>query len=289
MVPGLEYRILDVFTDRPFAGNPLAVVFGAEALPTSALAALAREFNLSETAFPMPPAGRGDYRVRIFTPQTELPFAGHPSVGTAWALVDRAVLAAGEVVQECGAGLLRLVVSPQGGSVRLYGAVARSRPITSAALVVRAAGLGEEHLLGRLPVLAGAGLDFAYLAVAASALDQLVPQPRELQQLSDELGCAGLAVVHPTEGLVRARVLAGGVGVAEDPATGSAALGLGAALLAWGLAPADGNYRYRVEQGDQIGRPSLMECSLTSSRGEVTEVSVAGNVVAVAEGRIRVP
>ncbi len=107
--------MVDVFTDRAFAGNPLAVVLGADALADHQLQALAREFHLSETAFPVDPGGEGaDYRLRIFTPSVELPFAGHPSVGTAWLMVHLGRLAPGRVVQRCGAGDLPLEVAVDG-------------------------------------------------------------------------------------------------------------------------------------------------------------------------------
>ena len=117
----LEYEVVDVFTDTAFAGNPLAVVLGAEDLETAALQAIAREFALSETAFPMAPTTGADYRLRIFTPEVELPFAGHPSIGTAWVLAQRGELAPGEVVQSCGAGELRLQVAADAGPVTLTG------------------------------------------------------------------------------------------------------------------------------------------------------------------------
>src|SRR6185295_8852425 len=105
----LAYEIVDVFTDRPFTGNPLAVVFGAEALGGEQMQALAREFNLSETIFILPvsdPGSGAAYRARIFTPGEELPFAGHPSVGAAVTVTRRGLAKPGRVVQECGAGLL---------------------------------------------------------------------------------------------------------------------------------------------------------------------------------------
>src|SRR3954452_19221119 len=98
----VAYEIVDVFTDRPFAGNPLAVVFGAGGLGGDQMQALAREFNLSETVFVLPSAA-ATYRARIFTPETELPFAGHPSVGAAVTTVRRALAAPGRLTQECGA------------------------------------------------------------------------------------------------------------------------------------------------------------------------------------------
>src|SRR5688572_8419005 len=107
----VAYEIVDVFTDRPFTGNPLAVVFGAESLAGAQMQALAREFNLSETVFLLPPTQTGaTYRARIFTPGGELPFAGHPSVGAAVTGTRRGMFSAGTVVQECGAGLLPIDV-----------------------------------------------------------------------------------------------------------------------------------------------------------------------------------
>jgi trans-2,3-dihydro-3-hydroxyanthranilate isomerase len=104
----LSYEVVDVFTDRPFAGNPLAVVFGAEALGTAQLQSIAREFNHSETVFILPArAPEATYRARIFTPASELPFAGHPSVGGAVTQLRRGLIKAGEVVMECGASDLR--------------------------------------------------------------------------------------------------------------------------------------------------------------------------------------
>ena len=109
----VAYEIVDVFTDRPFTGNPLAVVFGGEELAATQMQALAREFNLSETVFVLPPSAgaQATYRARIFTPNSELPFAGHPSVGAAVTASARGLFPAGEVVQECGAGLLPVLVS----------------------------------------------------------------------------------------------------------------------------------------------------------------------------------
>src|SRR3954454_16435230 len=99
----LVYEIVDVFTDRPFAGNPLAVVYGADDLATDQMHELAREFNLSETVFVLPPPGAATYRARIFTPEHELPFAGHPSIGAAVTSMRRGVIPTGDNIQECGA------------------------------------------------------------------------------------------------------------------------------------------------------------------------------------------
>src|SRR5689334_6318370 len=115
---GLPYDIVDVFTDRAFAGNQLAVVHRARTLTAAQMQAIAREFALSETAFTLPPTtSRATYQVRIFTPARELPFAGHPSIGTAWALASADLIRPGDVVQECGAGLLPVYVDADGARV----------------------------------------------------------------------------------------------------------------------------------------------------------------------------
>src|SRR4030095_13306295 len=115
----VAYEIVDVFTDRPFAGNPLAVVFGADGLAGDQMQALAREFNLSETVFVLPSTSGATYRARIFTPEIELPFAGHPSVGAAVTSVRRRLAEPGRVVQEGGAGVLAIHV--EGGAGRTRG------------------------------------------------------------------------------------------------------------------------------------------------------------------------
>src|SRR5690349_22566325 len=107
----VAYEIVDVFTDRPYAGNPLAVVLGADALAGDQMQTLAREFNLSETVFVLPPTAGATYRARIFTPEAELPFAGHPSIGAAVTTVRRGLTAPGQLVQECGAGNLPITAT----------------------------------------------------------------------------------------------------------------------------------------------------------------------------------
>ena len=154
-MPTLPYHVVDVFTDRPYAGNPLAVVLGADDLPTAALQAVAREFNLSETAFPMD-SDRADYRVRIFNPGTELPFAGHPSIGTAWLLARLGRIRTGPVVQECGAGLLPVTVTAAGAT--LTGGPATVGPPLDPAPLLAATGLERGSLSGAAPArAAGAG------------------------------------------------------------------------------------------------------------------------------------
>lgn len=165
----LDYWIVDVFADEAFAGNPLAVVLDADRLSTAQMQAMALEFNLSETAFPVRSEADGaDYRLRIFTPAAELPFAGHPSVGTAWLLHSLGRIGAGRVVQECGAGLLPLEVGPQRATLT-GGEPVVGDPVDPGPLL-SAAGLDAADLAGADARWAGTGLNWAYLHVRHDAV-----------------------------------------------------------------------------------------------------------------------
>lgn len=278
----LEYEVVDVFTETAYAGNPLAVVLGADDLDTAALQQVANEFNLSETAFPVE-LGEGGYRLRIFTPQVELPFAGHPSVGAAWVLAARGAVQPGTVVQTCGAGRIELQVSPECGPVTLTGGAPTCSEPLGAPSLLKAVGLAGRDLIGVDPRRCGTGLEWAYLMVRSDALAGCEPDARALR----EVGGAGVSVFAWDGETARCRVFAAGVGVAEDPATGSAALGLGVYLVASGLLPDGGPYT--VVQGVEMGRPSRLDCGVQAAGGVATSASVTGSVVPVASGRIRVP
>jgi trans-2,3-dihydro-3-hydroxyanthranilate isomerase len=280
----LDYHVVDVFTATPYAGNPLAVVLGADDLSTTQLQSLAREFNLSETSFPMATTNdKATYRLRIFTPATELPFAGHPSVGAAWVMRSLGRIDDGPIIQECGAGLLPLEVT--GTSIALTGGAASvSEPLDTAPFLA-AVGLEERHAIGTPVRWAGMGLEFAFLHVHDNALLDCAP---DLSRLG-ALGNGGVSVFSVDGDRVHARVFAGGVGVPEDPATGSAALGLGVFLVASGLLPADATSSYVVDQGIEMGRASRLECTAVAQAGRVTSARVAGSVVPVATGRITIP
>jgi trans-2,3-dihydro-3-hydroxyanthranilate isomerase len=281
----LRYEIVDVFTDRPFAGNPLAVVLDGDALTTDQMQALAREFHLSETTFPLP-SDTADYRLRIFTPETELPFAGHPSVGSAHTLARLGRIGTGDVVQECGAGLLPVHVGPE--LVTLTGGQPQVGDELDPGPLLAAVGLGPEDFAGPPPRLAGCGISFAFLAVHPEALARATPDLSRLRPLGLDSGVSVSAWDGATR-TGRTRVFAGEVGVLEDPATGSAALGYGVWLVASGLLGPDGTADYTVRQGIEMRRPSTLACTVTAAAGEVVRATVAGQVVAVASGEIREP
>ncbi len=279
----LPYEIVDVFTDRPFTGNPLAVVYGTDRLGTDQLQALAAEFNLSETVFVLP-ATQPDatYRARIFTPNEELPFAGHPSVGAAVSVSRRNGGGPGLVVQECGAGLLPISVHPDGAAT-LTGGPPTVGPKLDPAPLLATAGLTVEDFTGPAPRMASCGLEFPYLPVRPEALARAKVNPTTgVRMVTVFAWDADTRVAHT-------RVFCPGVGVPEDPATGSSALGFGVWLVASGLLPGEGQSEYTVRQGIEMHRPSTLACTVTAAAGVAASATVAGHVVPVARGEIAVP
>ena len=294
----LDYEIVDVFAPRAFAGNPLAVVHDADALSTEQCQALANEFHLSETSFLCAPTAPGadhpgsaggpkaDYRVRIFTPYAELPFAGHPSVGAAHTLVRAGRLAAGLLRQECGAGVLDVVVDEEGAT--LSGGTPTLEDGPADEELARALGLDPADVTGVPVEVAGCGLPFAYLSVRPDAVDRAVPDPAALRELAVGEGVSVLSW-DAAGATAYARVFARDIAWTEDPATGSAALGTGVWLVETGLLAGDGTTSFTVRQGEAMGRPSLLECTVTAAAGKATAATVRGTVVPIASGRIRVP
>ncbi|RKT52656.1 PhzF family phenazine biosynthesis protein [Saccharothrix australiensis] len=279
----LSYDVVDVFTDRAFAGNQLAVVHGADGLADAQLHALAREFGYSETAFPLPPTDpAADYRLRIFSPLGEMPFAGHPSIGTAWLLGRTGALPLGPVTQQTARGLHRVVVDAERatftGDAPVVGDYLDPAPLVSAL------GLFLSDVDGHAEAgVAGAGLDFTFLPVRADA----VARARPCADLTQVVVGRGVVPVAFAAGVAHVRMLRATGG--EDPATGSAALALGVWLVDRGLLPPEGEHAVTVRQGAELGRPSTLDLSVTAAGGVATRVRVGGRVARVAEGRIRVP
>jgi trans-2,3-dihydro-3-hydroxyanthranilate isomerase len=296
----LRYDIVDVFTDRPFAGNQLAVVHGADDLTTEQCHAIAREFNFSETTFPATRVNEHrEYATRIFTPGGEIPFAGHPTLGTAWVLRAAGLIDGTDAVQICGAGrigvrfddpVVELTATPRD----LVGPL----PDDLVADLLGDLGLSAEAAAGP-GYVAGCGLGFIHLPVTESAVVRAVPSSTSLAAYVDRLAALG-HTVDPVDGInvvhlsgsaphlyVHARVFVPGLDVAEDPATGSAAAGLGMALVASGVLPHGG--RYSISQGLEMGRPSALEGQVEAAEGRATVCRVAGQVHPVASGEIEVP
>src|SRR4051812_31176036 len=283
----LDYEVVDVFAPRAFAGNPLAVVFAADALSTEQCQTLAFEFHLSETSFVCAPTEPGaDYRVRIFTPFAELPFAGHPSVGAAHTLVRTGRLTAGTLRQECGVGVLDVTVDEDGA--QLTGGRPTLEDGPAADELAAAVGLSAADTTGLPSEVAGCGLPFAYLSVAPGMVDRAAPDQAALDALGVGEGVSVLSWDAATS-TAYARVFAGDLMWGEDPATGSAALGTGVWLVESGLLAGEGTSSYTVRQGEKLGRPSVLECTVTAEGGKAVAATVRGAVLPIASGRIRVP
>jgi trans-2,3-dihydro-3-hydroxyanthranilate isomerase len=283
---GLSFDIVDVFTDRAYAGNPLAVVHGGQALTPEQMQAVAAEFGLSETVFTLPPTTpAATYRLRIFTPAHELPFAGHPSIGAAWVLTRDGLVPGGEVVQECGAGLLPVEVDA--GGARVAGGPPHAGEDLDAGLLAAAVGLGPDDVDGAAaPGVAGAGVDFAVLLVRPDAVARAVCDARAVRAVSTGLTGLVVCAVDAAAREVHLRMFAPGSGVHEDPATGSAAVALGVFLADRGLVAPDGSHGFVVRQGAEVGRPSTLHAGVRTEGGAAVATWVGGAVQAVARGEL---
>lgn len=302
----MRYRFvtLDVFTDRAFGGNPLAVLPDAGSLSDRQMQQIAREFNYSETTFVLPPADPGAARrVRIFTPAAELPFAGHPTVGTAFALAALGELRGqGEridITLEEKAGPVPVRVELDHGRPVRATLTAPARPHRGAAVdagrVAAALSLeaGDVASAPHPPCVAGAPVDFLFVALASpDALARIRPRVEAAETLLAQHGAVGVfayAAAGAGEAAdFRARMFAPGHGIAEDPATGAAAAAL--AGLHAGLDPArEGTRAFLIAQGVEMGRPSLIEAQADKAGGEVVAIRVGGRCALMSEGEIEVP
>jgi trans-2,3-dihydro-3-hydroxyanthranilate isomerase len=290
-----RYATIDVFTDRAFGGNPLAVVLDAEGLSTGQMQAIAREFNYSETTFVLPPTDPANTaRVRIFTPAEEIPFAGHPNVGTALVLARRAVAPPARLLFEEAAGLVPLDIAFQGGQP-VAAELTAPRPFTRGANADPAkvaAALGREAgdvLVGaHRPTMGTTGLAFLFAELASrEALRACAPDPPRVAGLLSATETVGI-YVYTKDGAdaardIHARMFFPLGGIVEDPATGSAAVAL-ASLLAL-LSPLDDlDLSPRVGQGEDMGRPSLLLTRAVKRAGKLVSAHVGGGGVEMMEG-----
>jgi PhzF family phenazine biosynthesis protein len=277
---------LDVFADRPGAGNPLAVVIDSEGLDATAMQAFANWTNLSETIFLLPPEGDADYRVRIFTPRQELPFAGHPSVGAAWAALEAGLAQpdGGALVQQCAAGLLPVRVG-EGRSigVRAPRATRLPTPAGSDALLDAAlAGLAR----GALPAaLWDNGPHWWVVELAdEAAVRTMQPDLAAISTLTLHDGAVGLSVFARSQDAghdLVVRAFCPADGIPEDPVTGSANACIAAALADAGRVPGTEG-RYLASQGREVGRDGRVEVRVDADG----EVWIGGRVQAVICGHV---
>jgi trans-2,3-dihydro-3-hydroxyanthranilate isomerase len=301
----LNFHTLDVFTERRFAGNPLAVVHDADELSNDRMQAIAREFNLAETVFlarPVNPAHTA--RVRIFTPAMELPFAGHPTIGTAILLADRNAPEGANshdaiIALEQNIGLVRVGVRLRAGRApyaefdvpKLPEEVGPAPPVERLAAAVSLL-RSEVGFANHRPLVLSAGMPFHFVPVAS--LDAIGKASPNMQHWTAAFGAGrgGMALLYCRETVhnkssFHARMFAPSSGIPEDPATGSAVAALGAAILQFDALP-DGSYRRVIEQGYEMGRPSELLLSIEIERGTLKSVRIGGSAVRVSEGTLQV-
>ena len=282
-MPTWPFAILDVFTDRPLAGNQLAVFTDGPAIPEPLLQPLARELNFSETVFLYPPAGDGDARLRIFTPATEIRFAGHPVLGSAVLLASER--GAGELRLETGAGLVPVHLE-RDGTRPLFGRMSQPVPtVTPFPNEDRLlAALGLER--SRLPIeLYDNGLLHAYVALDdEAAVARLEPDFNALVRLARDgaIPVVGFNCFAGGGRSWKTRMFTPADRVPEDPATGSAAGSLACHLARHGLIPF--GQEIEISQGAEIGRPSTLYARASGSPARIERVEVGGSAVIVARG-----
>jgi trans-2,3-dihydro-3-hydroxyanthranilate isomerase len=297
-----RYAVLDVFTDRPLAGNPLAVVLDGEGLDDARMQAIAREFNLSETVFVgSPEKPPHSARIRIFTPRHELSFAGHPTVGTA------VLLALQDAGENPGAHEAMLILEEKIGPVRCgvflkgegCGRAIFDLPAEAVALasdldrdaVCSALSLlpGEVGFENHVPSVFSAGLAFAFVPVRN--LEVIARARPNTGVWHDAFGSdAAAAFVYcreaeESESDFHARMFAPTMGIEEDPATGSAVAALAGAIMRFD-APGPGSHRFVIEQGFEMGRPSLIGLELDVAGGRIEGARIGGDAVVVARGTL---
>ena len=300
-MPQRRYQIYDVFTEQALAGNPLAIVHDCEGLDTEAMQKIAREFNLSETVF-VAPAARKPHTaaVRIFTPNFEMPFAGHPTVGTAVALAELNGLEGGGsalLVLEEKIGDVRCVVScNDSGTFAEFDLPELSQRLPFSAepeLVGSALGLGPHEIGFENHRVSAWFAGIPYVTVPVRGLDVAAKaslDPRAWREIAPDRGngVPASAYVYCRESLrhdsaFHARMFTGGAQTYEDPATGSALAALSGTILDFD-GPPDGAYRAWVEQGTEMGRPSRLRLEIEVEAGVAKAARIGGYAVKTAEG-----
>jgi len=293
-----RYITVDVFTDRAFGGNPLAVVLDAGSLSTAQMQAIATEFNYAETTFVLPPRdSTHDAQVRIFTPNSEVPFAGHPNVGTAFVLATQAPKPPARFLFEEIAGLVPVEILTEDGK-------AVGAELTAPQPLKRLSPFSAEHAAASVslsvadvrsnrhaPIIVSVGVPFLVAELASrEALKRVKPDPASFSRVLSSDSAIGVYIytsdVPPAEkpcDLQARMIFPWGSGLAEDPATGSATVAA-AALLADLDSTRDGELRLTVGQGFDMGRPSLMLTRVRKQNGAIASAHVGGRCVPMMEG-----
>jgi|MDTG01.3.fsa_nt_gb trans-2,3-dihydro-3-hydroxyanthranilate isomerase len=287
---GHEYYLLDVFTNRAFSGNPLAVFPNAEGIDTSTMQAIANELNLSETVFVGRASSPERFPIRIYTPTMELPFAGHPVIGTAH-LLAALDMAKRDCPLTLEADVGPLVVGYEKDLARFTAAapIAIQSSTLNSLTATELLGLKEGEVVGE-PVLASCGLPYHLIELdSLEALACAQPSPRVWSEWVSPSGYAQiyLYVIDKTagqEGVLRSRMFSTEGGVREDSATGSAAAAL-AGYLAMAM-PCPGLWRWEIHQGIEMGRPSQIFVEAERTEDSETLIRIAGQAVVIGSGTL---
>jgi trans-2,3-dihydro-3-hydroxyanthranilate isomerase len=300
----LQYRIVDVFTDRVFGGNPLAVFLDGRSLSDAEMQSLAKEMNLSETTFVLPardPANH--FKVRIFTPGGELPMAGHPTIGTAFVLArERLFKAGGDVARlllEENVGTIPVDLHVNAGTPQMIW-MTQPRPQFGPRVLNRDSAaeilsLTRDEIDDTLPIeIVSTGVPYPIVPLRSlSAIKRLRFRAdlahRELSRFGGSEMLVFTMETERADSAVHSRMFAPEFGIAEDPATGSAAGPLGAYLVKYGAMKAEPTAEIVVEQGIEMGRPSFLHVRITRDRDDITDVQVGGTCVSVGGGEISLP
>ena len=294
-----SYHLVDVFTDRAFGGNPLAVFTDGRGIPDALMQSIAKELNLSETTFVLPPDDpKHDFRVRIFTPKSELPMAGHPTVGTAFVLAREGMLKKHEAVFEEGVGPVPVSIEPGAGGPGFiemrqpqpkFGPRFEDRGTVAQMLSLDLAAIRD------LPLeIVSCGNPFFFVPIDTLESSRRIRFRADLaERVVNETGATGVFVftqeVQTAGSQVHGRLFAPGEGIVEDPATGSAAGPLGCYLSRYGLTGGSGEVRSVLEQGIEMGRPSFLHIRIGHSAGGITSVHVGGTCCYMGTGHLEWP
>ena len=277
-----RYVVCDVFTDTPLAGNQLAVFTDAREIPDDMMQSLAREMNFSETVFVLP-SDDGHARIRIFTPTNEMLFAGHPTLGSAFVLAGPLQL--DEIRLETGKGVIPVRLEREGARIifgRMEQPLPTIEPYAEADTLLEALGVERSEL----PVEAyDNGMGHVYVTLGSE--EEVAALKPDLSRLSDLPPMLGVNTIAGAGSRWKTRMFALGGGVAEDPATGSAAGPLAVHLARHGrIGYGD---EIEISQGAEIGRPSTLYARVDGSADKVERVEVGGSAVIVARGEFRLP
>jgi trans-2,3-dihydro-3-hydroxyanthranilate isomerase len=301
----LRYHLVDVFTDRQFGGNPLAVFTDGEGLSVETMQSIAKEMNLSETTFVLPPAdAANNFRVRIFTPGKELPMAGHPTVGTTFILARASMIetssrenaqGATTIRLEEGVGTIPVEISWRDGAADF---IEMSQPLPTfgtrfddAQAIAEVLSLDASQIDPRLPVeVVSCGVPFLFVPLASlDAARRARPRLDLLEKVLRDLPPEIFVFTTETEFAgsgVHSRMFAPAMGITEDPATGGASGPLGCYFVRHNVVPSDGQLEITSEQGIEMGRPSFIRIRVSHDGEKITRVRVGGGCRYVGGGHL---